>query len=102
MKYFGALLLTLLVFTIMVGGTYNQQEIINVSLKLEPTADAQDVLVENAMCDYAGILTVKLDRDNNTLDVSYDKARLSLDDLCYIVSTLGFRTQPLEHTKASM
>lgn len=102
MKYFGALLLIVLVFTIIVGGTYNQQEVVEISIQLVPTATAQPGLVESTLGEFAGIMAVHHSKDNNLLEVSYDKARLNLDDIKHLIKTMGYKSVPVEEVSSSL
>ncbi|MEE9466057.1 MAG: hypothetical protein V3W14_10855 [Candidatus Neomarinimicrobiota bacterium] len=102
MKYLGALLLIVLVFTIIVGGTYNQQEVVDISIQLVPTPTAQPGLVESSLREFAGIVDVHHSKDNNLLEVSYDKARLSVADINHLISTLGYESVPVEEVRSSL
>ncbi len=93
MRYIGAIAVTLLVFAIIVGGNYSHQELVEVSIQLKPTAVAQPGLVESAVADYNGILSVRLSKDNQ-LQVTYDKARITIEDLNHILISLGYQPVP--------
>ncbi|MFC1481022.1 hypothetical protein ACFL6E_02100 [Candidatus Neomarinimicrobiota bacterium] len=90
MKYVGAVLLILLVFTIMLQGTYSQQQMVEVSFELVPTEAAQPNIVENTITQYSGIRSVNHLRDENRLDIAFDQAKISLDELLHIISSLGY------------
>lgn len=101
MKYFGPILLIVLVFAIMVGGTYSRQELVQTSIQLIPTATAQPELVESTLAKYNGIHSVRLSKADNHLEITYNKARLSIEDLSHILISLGYRPLPVEPAKAS-
>ncbi len=94
MRYIGAIAVTLLVFAIIVGGNYSREELVEVSIQLKPTAVAQPGLVESALADYNGIHLVKLSRADNQLHVTYDKARITIEDLNHILISLGYQPVP--------
>ncbi|MCH7520534.1 MAG: heavy-metal-associated domain-containing protein [Candidatus Marinimicrobia bacterium] len=102
MKYIGALLLAGIVFTIVVEGTYSRQELVQVSIPLIPTPFAQPASVGSTLEAYNGIHSARLSKDDNRLEVTYDKARLSMDDLRHLISSLGYRTVPVEAVKSAM
>ena len=102
MKYIGALLLAGIVFTIVLEGTYSQQEVVQVSIRLIPTSFAQPTSVGSTLEAYNGIHAARLSEEDNRLEVTYDKARLSMDDLCHLISSLGYRTVPVEVVKGAM
>ena len=102
MKYIGALLLAGIVFTIVVEGTYSRKEIVQVSIRLVPTPFAQPASVGSTLEAFNGIHTARLSKDDNRLEVTYDKARLSLDDLRHLISSLGYRTLPVEVVKSAL
>ena len=102
MKYIGALLLAGIVFTIVVQGTYSRQEVVQVSIRLITTPLAQPASVGFTLEAYNGIHSARLSKDDNRLEVTYDKARLSLDDLRHLISSLGYRTLPVEAVKSAM
>ncbi len=93
MRYIGAIAVTLLVFAIIVGGNYSHEELVEVSIQLKPTAVAQPGLVESALADYNGILSVRLSKDDQ-LQVTYDKARITIEDLNHILISLGYQPVP--------
>ncbi len=93
MRYIGAMVVTLLVFAIIVGGNYSHQELVEVSIQLNPTPVAQPGLVESALADYNGIISVRLSKDNQ-LQVTYDKARITIEDLNHILISLGYQPVP--------
>ena len=94
MRYIGAIVVTLLIFAIIVGGNYSRQEIVEVSIQLIPTPIAQPGLVESTLVEYNGIRSVRLSRADNLLRVTYDKARITLEDLNHILISLGYRPVP--------
>ena len=102
MKYIGALVLAVVVFTIMVEGTYSRQEVVQVSIRLIPTSFAQPTSVGSTLEAYNGIHAARLSEEDNRLEVTYDKARLSMDDLRHLISSLGYRTVPVEVVKSAM
>ncbi len=102
MKVIGALLLAVIVFTIMVEGTYSRQEVVQVTLQIVPTPFAQPASVGSTLATYNGIHAARLSEEDNLLEVTYDKARLSLDDLRHLISSLGYRTVPVEAVKSAM
>lgn len=102
MKYIGALLLAVVVFTIMVEGTYSRQEVVQVSMRLIPTPFAQPASVGSTLEAYNGIHAARFLEKDNRLEVTYDKAHLSLDDLRHLISSLGYRTLPVEAVKSAM
>jgi len=96
MRYIGAIVVTLLVFAIIVGGNYSRQEIVEVSIQLIPTPIAQPGLVESTLVEYNGIRSARLSRADNLLQVTYDKAKITLEDLNHILISLGYRPLPIE------
>ncbi len=99
MKYLGAVFFIILVFAIMVGGTYQRHEIVQTSLQLIPTPVAQPELVEPTLSEYNGIQSVRLSRSDNRLQITYNKARMSVADLEHILVSLGYRTVPVQPAK---
>ncbi len=95
MRYIGAIIVTLLVFAIIVGGNYNRQEFVEVSIQLEPTPVAQLSLVESALVKYNGIHSVRLSKADNQLQITYDKARITIEDLNHILISLGYQPVPV-------
>ncbi len=102
MKYIGAILLIAVVFSIIVGGTYTPQEMVDVSIQLIPTPTAQPALVESALSEFGGIVSVRHHPDNDLLEVTYDKARISLEDLSHLIYTLGYKLILLEPVQSSL
>ena len=104
MKYIGVIFLIVLVLAIMVGGSYNRQEVIQTQIQLVPTSVAQPELVESTLAEYNGIYSVQLSRSDHVLRISYNKARFSLDDLCHILIALGYQVPTVEpaHVSATM
>ncbi|UCH10237.1 MAG: hypothetical protein JSU61_13745 [Fidelibacterota bacterium] len=92
MKYIGAILLVVLVFAIMVGGTYSRHETVKASIQLIPTSSAQPELVESTLAEYNGIYSVQLLLSTNRLQITYNKARITLEDVCHLLMSLGYRT----------
>jgi len=74
----------------MLEGTYSQQQMVKVTFELVPTEAAQPNIVENAITQYSGIRSVIHLRDENRLEIAYDEARISLDELTHIISSLGY------------
>lgn len=101
MKYIGFLFIVVLVFAIMLGGKYNQQEIVNTTIHLIPTSAAQPELVESTLAECNGIHFVRLSPEENLLDITYDKARISLADLTHRLVALGYRTVEPEFARVS-
>jgi len=91
MKLFGLAIVAVAFFSIMVEGTYSRSEVVEVTLQLVPSPLAQPDLVERTLADYAGVKSVVLDRASSRLDVSFDKADISLADLEHLLTTLGYR-----------
>ena len=94
MRYVGAILVTLMVFAIIVGGNYSRQEVVEISIQLEPTPRAQSSLVETALAEYNGIHSVRLSKADNQLQITYDKARITIEDLSHILISLGYKPIP--------
>ena len=94
MRYIVAIIVTLLVFAIIIGGNYSRQEVVEVSIQLEPTPVAQPGLVESAMAEYNGIRSVRLSKAGNQLHITYDKARITIEDLNHILISLGYHPVP--------
>jgi hypothetical protein len=92
MKYIGAILFVILVFAIMVGGTYSRHETVKASIQLVPTSSAQPELVVSTLAEYNGIYSVRLSQQNNQLQITYNKARITLDDVCHLLLSLGYGT----------
>ena len=92
MKYIGAILLVVLGFAIIVGGTYSRHETVKASIQLVPTSGAQPELVESTIAECNGIYSVKLSPNNKQLQITYNKARITLDDICHLLLSLGYRT----------
>ncbi len=90
MKYVGAILLIVVVFTIMLEGTYSQQQVVEVTFELVPTEAAQPNVIENAINQYSGIRSVSHFRDENRLEIAFDQASITLDELVHIISSLGY------------
>jgi hypothetical protein len=101
MKYIGFLFIVVLVFAIMLGGTYHQQEIVSTTIHLIPTSTAQPELVESALAECNGIHFVRLWSEENQLDITFDKARISLDDLTHRLVALGYQAVAPELAKVS-
>ncbi|MFC1543276.1 hypothetical protein ACFL4K_01910 [Candidatus Neomarinimicrobiota bacterium] len=91
MKYIGAILLIFLIFAIMVNGTYSREEIIEVSIQLVPTSIAQPDLVESTLVECNGIQSALLSKSDNELQITYDKARVTLEDLNHLLASLGYQ-----------
>ncbi len=102
MKYIGAILLVAVVFSIIVGGTYTPQEMVDVSIQLIPTPTAQPALVESALGEFGGIVAVQHFPEHDLLKVTYDKARITLDDLSHLIHTLGYKSILLEPVQSSL
>ncbi len=99
MKYAGAIALIFIVFAIMVSGTYSSEELVEASIQLVPTSIAQPELVESTLIECNGIQSVELSLIDNILQITYNKARVSLEDLSHILVSLGY--QPI-HTRQQM
>ncbi|UCH63980.1 MAG: hypothetical protein JSU77_05955 [Fidelibacterota bacterium] len=91
MRYIVAIIITFLVFAIIIGGKYNHQEMVEVTIHLEPTPVAQPGLVESSLAEYDGILSVRLSTDDNQLHITYDKARITIEDLNPLLISLGYK-----------
>ena len=91
MRHIGALIFIIAVLAIMVGGRYHNSERIESSLQLIPTSQAQPQLVEATLLDYDGIYSARLSRTDHRLDVEYNSARVSQEDLEHILAALGYR-----------
>ena len=102
MKYFGAILLIAVVFSIIVGGTYSPREMVDVSIQLIPTPTAQPALVESALSEFGGIVSVRHYPFNDLLEVTYDKARITLEDLRHLIHTMGYKSILLEPVQSSL
>lgn len=103
MKYFGMLLLVGAFLSIMVEGTYSQSEIVEISLHLAPTPLAQPDLVERSLVEFNGIISAVLERSTSILSISYDKSQITLSDLEYLLSSMGYRSAPvIEPVQASL
>ena len=94
MRYIVAIIVTLLVFAIIIGGNYSRQEVVEVSIQLEPTPVAQSGLAESALAEYNGIHSVRLSKTDNQLHITYDKARITIEDLNHILISLGYQPVP--------
>ncbi len=94
MRYIVAIIVTFLVFAIIIGGNYSRQEVVEVSIQLEPTSVAQPGLVESALAEYNGIRSVRLSKADNQLHITYDKARITIEDLNHILISLGYQPVP--------
>ena len=102
MKYFGALFLFSAFLSIMVGVTYSQSEIVEVSLHLAPTPLAQPDLVERSLVEFDGIMAAVLDRSTSILFISYDKSQITMDELAYLLTSMGYRSVPVEPIQAAL
>ena len=102
MKFFGVFILVAALFTIVVEGTYNEREIVEISLQLVPMPYAQPGLVERSLSDYNGIQDVRLDVGSSRLHVRYDKAQISFADLEHLLTSLGFRAMQLSVVQAGV
>ena len=105
MKLFGLVIVAFAFFAIMMEGTYNRSEVVEVTLQLVPSPMAQPDLVEQSLGDYSGVLSVVLDRASSRLAVRYDKARISLADLEHLLTSLGYRAlepQTVQAAQASL
>ncbi|UCD36816.1 MAG: hypothetical protein JSW54_08215 [Fidelibacterota bacterium] len=100
MKYFGAFFLVILVCVIMVGGNYSRQEVVQTAIQLIPTPSAQPELVESTLAVYNGIHSVHLSRMDHKLHVTYNRARISFDDLCHLLNSLGYQTSQAKPVRA--
>lgn len=96
MKYFGAILFIILVLAIVVGGTYCRREIVQTSIQLIPGPIARPELVESTLAEYNGVQSVRLSRTDNRLQITFNKARISLEDLSHVLISMGYRVVPLE------
>ena len=94
MKYAGAIALIFIVFAIMVSCTYSNEELVEASIQLVPTSIAQPELVESTLIECNGIHSVELSAIDNILQITYNKARVSLEDLNYILVSLGYQPIP--------
>ena len=94
MKYAGAIALIFIVFAIMVSGTYSNEELVEASIQLVPTSIAQPELVESTLIECNGIHFVELSLIDNILQITYNKARVSLEDLSHILVSLGYQPIP--------
>ena len=94
MRYFAPIVLIVLVFAIMVGGSYDNAGVGQTSLKLVPTATAQPELILSAIGAYNGVRSVNMSASDNRLLVTYYKGHISIDDLRHILSSLGYRSAP--------
>lgn len=101
MKYIGFLFIVVMVFAIMLGGTYHRQEIVSTTLYLVPTSMAQPELVESTLAECNGIHFVRLSSEENLLDITYDKARISLEDLTHRLVALGYQTTTAAFTRVA-
>ncbi len=102
MRYTGAALIAALVFTIIVGGTYSQREIVHASYQLIPTPTAQPELVETALTEFSGIEKVSLSEDATKLEITFDEARISTSELTDLISSFGYLPIQLEMVKAAL
>lgn len=102
MRYTSAALIAALVFTIIVGGTYHQREIVYASYQLIPTPTAQPKLVESALTEFSGIEKVSLSQDETKLEITFDEARISIDELGGLISSFGYLPIPLEMVRAGL
>jgi hypothetical protein len=103
MRHIGALIFIIAVLAIIVGGRYHNTEKIESSLQLQPTSRAQPQLVEATLLEYDGIYSVRLSQSENRLDVVYDRAQISQEDLEHILAALGYRLLPEQPaTRAAM
>ena len=96
MKYIGAILFCVIVCAIMVGGTYNRKELVQTSLQLVPIREARPELVETTLTHYNGIHSARLSATNDRLEITYDRARITLEDVSHILVTLGYRALMVE------
>lgn len=102
MRYLGAALIAALVFTIIIGGTYSQREIVYATYQLIPTPTSQPELVESALTEFSGIEKVSLSEDATKLDITFDEARISVDELGGLISSFGYMPIPLEMVRATL
>ena len=75
---------------------------VDVSFQLIPTPTAQPTLVESALSEFGGIVAVRHNPDDDLLEVTYDKARISLEDLSHLIHTLGYNPILLEPVHSSL
>ena len=90
MKYVGAVLLILVVCTIMVEGTYSQEQMVEVTFELVATESAQPNVIENAITQYTGVRSVSLLNADTQLAIEYDQAKISMDELLHIITSFGY------------
>ncbi|MEE9162897.1 MAG: hypothetical protein V3U35_08015 [Candidatus Neomarinimicrobiota bacterium] len=101
MRYLAPILIVVLVFAIMVGGSYDRQDVAQASLQLVPTSLAQPELIEATIGEVNGIRALKFSRSDQQLLITYDTGRVSLADVNHMLLSLGYRAVPLGPTKVS-
>ena len=99
MRFFAPIVLVVLVFAIMVGGSYDHSGVAQTSLRLVPTATAQPELIVSTIGAFNGVVAVELARSDKRLSVTYDQGRISLDDLRHILRSLGYKAVPTQDAK---
>ncbi len=89
----------MLVFAIMVGGSYDHHGVAQTALRLVPTENAQPELIVSTLGALNGIQAVDLSRVDHRLLITYDKGRISLADLHHILISLGYNSVPIQEAK---
>ena len=102
MKILGAILLFSAFISIIMEGTYSKSEVVEVTLHLVPTPLAQPDLIERSLVDFDGIQSAVLERATSTIAVTYDKAQITLSELEYLLTSMGYRPVPVESIQATM
>lgn len=95
-KFLSPIVIIVILFAIILEGTYNQAEVVESTLQLSPTSTSLPLLVEQSLVGIAGVQTVRFSAEENSLWITYDKSRVSIIELEHILTALGYKLIPTQ------
>lgn len=93
-KLLSPIVIIVILFAIILEGTYSQAEVVESTLQLSPTSTSLPLLVEQSMVGIAGVQAARFTAEENSLLITYDKGRVSREELEHILTALGYKLVP--------
>jgi len=101
LKYLSPVAIIVILFAIILEGTYRQAEVVESTLQLAPTSTSMPLLVEQSMIEIAGVQAARFSAKENVILITYDKGRVSMEELMHILTALGYKLVPPQTADAS-
>ncbi|MFC1747003.1 hypothetical protein ACFLZR_01550 [Candidatus Neomarinimicrobiota bacterium] len=100
-RYLAPVAIIIILFAIILEGTYSQPEEIRTALQLSPTTTSRPLLVETSLSQVTGVKDAVFNAENSSITIVYNQGQVSLDHLEHILLALGYAVVPPQRAEVS-